>query len=97
MPKSRPVPKIRTITPAPPTVAAPERRFRLADSPAVSSPWAWRAFFMMTLVALGFCINFAVQHYSILYSGGWGVIAAGWFGFSMFLWRQHTRWVNNEI
>jgi uncharacterized membrane protein len=96
MPKSRPVPKIRTVTPAP-SAPAPQRRYRLVDSPAITSPWAWRAFFMMTLVALGFCINFAVQHYSLFYSAGWGLITAVWFSFSMFLWRQHTRWVNMEI
>jgi hypothetical protein len=38
-----------------------------------------------------------VQHYSLFYSAGWGLITAVWFSFSMFLWRQHTRWVNMEI
>jgi len=63
----------------------------------VTTPWAWRAFFMMSLVALGFCINFAVQHYRLFYTAGWGVITVVWFSFSMYLWRQHIRWTNNEI
>jgi hypothetical protein len=52
---------------------------------------------MMSLVMLGFCINFAIQHYRVFYVGAWGLITTVWFAFSMYLWRQHTRWVNGEI
>jgi hypothetical protein len=79
-----------TPTPAP-------RHFRLESSAAVTSPWAWRAFFMMALVMVGFCINFGVQDYSDFIVGAWSLITAAWLAFSMYLWRQHTRWVNNEI
>ncbi len=95
MPKSRAVPKYRPIVAT--TSAPAERHFRLENSAAVSSAWAWRAFLMMALVLLGLTINFAVQHYNVLLSGAWGLITAAWFAFSMYLWRQHTRWVKGEI
>jgi hypothetical protein len=94
MPKTRAVPRTVPVVPAPARVSKP---FRLEDSRAVSSSFVWRAFAMMSLVALGFCINFAVQGYTLFYTACWGVIAVFWLAFSMFLWRQHTRWTNGEI
>jgi hypothetical protein len=92
MPKYRAVPKVRT---APPQPAAPvERRFRLEESKFVTTGWAWRALFMMGLVALGFFINFAVQGYNVFITGAWGLITLVWLSFAMWLWRQHTVWTN---
>jgi hypothetical protein len=67
------------------------RGFRLPDgSRSVQSPWVWRGFAFMSLVALGFCIIFAVGH-QLFYATSWGVITAGWFSISMWLWRKHVR------
>jgi hypothetical protein len=93
MPKFRAVPKYRTVAPqssAPPA----DRHFRLEESKFVTTGWAWRALFMMGLVALGFFINFALQGYNLFITGAWGLIAVGWIGFAVWLWRMHTVWTN---
>jgi hypothetical protein len=50
----------------------------------------------MSFVALGIAI--------ILFGNGlgtfgilWVVIALGWFGISMWLWRQHIRWEDSQM
>jgi hypothetical protein len=64
---------------------------RLPDgSKSVQSVWVWRGFFFMALIALGLCISFA-EGGMTFFAGAWGVIAAGWFATSMFLWRKHVR------
>jgi len=95
MAKSRAVPKVRAVVPVTADPAA--RHFKLENSLAVTSSWAWRAFLMMALVMVGLCINFAVQNYSVFIVGAWSLITLTWFGFSMYLWRQHSRWVHSEI
>jgi hypothetical protein len=66
------------------------KRFRLPDgSRSVQSPWVWRGFAMMSLVALGVCIISAVGD-QLLYAAAWGFITAGWFGIAMWLWRKHV-------
>jgi len=65
--------------------------FRLPDgSRSVSSPWVWRAFFFMSLIAFGLVINFALGGL-MLYAAAWLVITLGWFAISMWLWRRHVR------
>lgn len=65
-------------------------RFRLPDgSRSVQSVWVWRAFFFMSLVALGLCITFAAAGW-VFYATAWGVITAGWLAISMWLWRKHV-------
>ena len=44
---------------------------------------------MMSLVALGFCIIFAIGH-QVLLAAAWGFITAGWFAIAMWLWRKHV-------
>jgi hypothetical protein len=64
---------------------------RLPDgSRSVQSPWVWRGFLFMSLIALGFCITFAVGG-QLFYGGAWGFITVGWFSISMWLWRKHIR------
>jgi hypothetical protein len=66
-------------------------RARLPDgSRSVQSVWVWRGFFFMSLIALGLCISFAEQGLRF-YTLAWAVIAIGWFGTSMWLWRKHVR------
>jgi hypothetical protein len=64
---------------------------RLPDgSRSVQSVWVWRAFFFMSLLALGLAISF-VDEGLRFYAMAWGVIAVGWFAVSMWLWRKHVR------
>jgi hypothetical protein len=68
------------------------KRFRLPDgSRSVQSRWVWRGLFFMALIALGLCLTFVAGGHGGL-AAAWGVIAAGWFGFSMWLWRQHVNY-----
>ena len=64
-------------------------RWEVDESRTVRSVWAWRAFFLMSLVAVGIAIILATNG-KTTYAALWGVIAAGWFGVSMFLWKKHT-------
>jgi hypothetical protein len=48
--------------------------------------------FMLALIALGFCLTFAVGQRALL-ALAWAVIGVGWFGISMWLWRRHHNWV----
>ncbi|HEX3825573.1 MAG TPA: hypothetical protein VHV79_14025 [Mycobacteriales bacterium] len=66
-------------------------RSRLPDgSKSVQSVWVWRGFFFMSLIAVGLAISFAdegLHFYALM----WAIIAVGWFGFSMWLWRKHVQ------
>lgn len=65
---------------------------RLPDgSRSIQSPWIWRGFLLLSLVALGLVIAFAASGHS-LFAAEWGVITAGWFATSMWLWRQHVQY-----
>lgn len=75
-----------------PAKAPAERKtFRLPDgSRAAQSPWVWRGHLLMSFVALGICLTFAVGH-DVLYAVAWGIITVGWFGIAMWVWRRHLR------
>jgi hypothetical protein len=70
------------------------KKFHLPDGTrSDQSPWVWRGLFFMSLVALGLCLTVLTGHhytFAIL----WGIIAAGWFTFSMYLWRRHTNYMD---
>jgi hypothetical protein len=64
---------------------------RLPDgSRSVQSPFVWRAFLFMSLIALGLCLVLASSGKTV-YAAAWGLITAGWFVTSMWLWRKHIR------
>jgi hypothetical protein len=66
-------------------------RGRLPDgSKSVQSVWVWRGFFFMSLIAVGLVISFADQGLRF-YALMWAIIAVGWFGISMWLWRKHVQ------
>lgn len=44
----------------------------------------------MSLVALGFCIMFAIGG-QVGFAAAWAFITAGWFAIAMWLWRKHVR------
>lgn len=67
----------------------PQDRWEVGDSRSVKSVWVWRAFLLLSLVALGIVILFATNGKTGL-AIAWGVIAAGWFAISMFLWKKHS-------
>jgi hypothetical protein len=73
------------------TVASKPRRITLPDgSRSVQSPFVWRMFVFMSLIALGLCITLASVG-NTLFAAAWAVIAAGWFAVGMWLWRRHVR------
>jgi hypothetical protein len=73
------------------TVSSKPRRISLPDgSRSVQSPFVWRMFVFMSLIALGLCITLASAGQD-RYAGAWAVIAAGWFAVGMWLWRKHVR------
>ncbi len=62
---------------------------RLPDgSRSVQSPWVWRGFLFMSLIALGLCLSFATAGL-VLFAVAWAVITVGWFAVAMWLWRKH--------
>jgi hypothetical protein len=67
----------------------PQDRWQLDESRSVRSVWVWRAFLLLSLVAVGVVIIFATNGKFGL-AVGWGVIAAGWFAVAMFLWKRHS-------
>lgn len=69
--------------------AVPNDRFEVNQSRSVRSVWVWRGFLLMSLMAVGIAVVLAgngATTYAVL----WGVIAAGWFVISMWLWRMHS-------
>ncbi len=70
--------------------AMKQDRYSVGDSRSVRSPWVWRAFLMMTLLAVGIVIILAGNG-KTGFAVAWGVIALGWFAIAMWLWRQHSR------
>ena len=57
----------------------------------MQSPFVWRLFVFMALIALGFCLVLASAG-NTAFAVAWGAIAAGWFGVGMWLWRRHIRY-----
>jgi len=67
----------------------PKDGWQLEDSRSIRSVWIWRAFLLLSLVAVGIVIIFATNG-KTAYAAAWGVIAFGWFAISMWLWRKHS-------
>jgi hypothetical protein len=73
------------------TTEKPRWTMRLPDgSRSVQSPWVWRGFVFMALIALGLSITFLGAGW-FLYATAWAVIAVSWFAVGMWLWRKHVR------
>jgi hypothetical protein len=75
--------------------AVGDDRYDVRDSRSVRTPWVWRGFLLMSLVAAGITIVLAGNG-SATFAVLWGVIAAGWFGIAMWLWRMHTQMLRGE-
>jgi hypothetical protein len=66
------------------------RQIHLPDgSRSVQSPWVWRGFVFMSLIAFGLCISFVSGGLTVL-AIAWAIIAAGWLAIGMWLWRKHV-------
>jgi hypothetical protein len=80
----------RTVArPVPAATRASLPRVQLPDgSRSVQSPWVWRGFLFMSLIALGLCLTLALDGRPI-YAAAWAIVTAGWFGIAMWLWRRH--------
>jgi hypothetical protein len=87
------VPTRSRLAPVPdapvPDAPVPNDRWSVEDSRSVRSVWIWRGFLLMSLIAVGIVVIFASNGKTTL-AALWGVIAAGWFGISMFLWKKHS-------
>src|SRR5579884_3757942 len=89
-PTGRVTPSKRT-PPKPP----PAKEWDVQESRSVRSGWVWRGFLMLALLGVGVAIIMAGNHQSTL-AVLWLVIAAGWFATSMWLWRQHGRYLRRR-
>ena len=88
-------PAMRAIAAAAPQPKAKrpdgERFFRMPDgSRSVQSPWVWRGFFFMSLVAFGLFLSLVTGHHTFM-AVAWGIVTVGWFSIAMWLWRKHIR------
>jgi O-antigen ligase len=70
-----------------------DEKWEVGESRSVRSSWIWRGFLVLALVALGIAILLGTGHHTT-FAVLWLVIAAGWFAISMWLWRMHTRYMN---
>ncbi len=71
------------------------RKFRLPDGTrSTRSPWVWRGLFFLSLIAIGLSLMLLAGD-QFLFGGLWAVIGLGWFGVSMWLWRQTVRWMDS--
>lgn len=90
-PKVRKGPSGKPLNTKPSKPAAGERLFRLPDgSRSVQSPWVWRGFTFMSLVAFGVFLSLVTGTHTML-AVAWGIITVGWFSIAMWLWRKHIR------
>jgi hypothetical protein len=91
---AKPKPKRTYYKPQANQASAPAWKFRLPDgTQSAKSPWIWRGLFFMSLIAIGLCLTLVVGGHT-LFAALWAVIAAGWFGASMWLWRQNVRYMD---
>jgi hypothetical protein len=83
--------------PKAPKESRPEKskEWNVQESRSVRNPWVWRGILMLALLAVGVAITLAGNHDGTL-AVLWLVIAAGWFATSMWLWRQHTRYMRGR-
>ncbi len=64
-------------------------RWQLSPRSAqVQSPWAWRGFLFMALIALGLAIGFWSGGRDV-FGAAWTVISGAWLAVAMRLWRRH--------
>ena len=75
--------------------AMSNEKWERSESRSVRTGWIWRGFLVLTLFAIGISIIMQANHHST-FAILWLVIAAGWFATSMWLWRQHTRYMRGD-
>jgi hypothetical protein len=66
--------------------------FRLPDgSRSVQSPWVWRGFAFLSLIAFGLFLSFVTSGHHLFLAVAWALITVGWFSIAMWLWRKHVK------
>ena len=70
-------------------------KWEVQESRSVQNPWAWRGVLLIALMFLGVAIILNGNHHQT-FAILWVVIAAGWFAASMWLWRQHSRYMKDK-
>ena len=75
--------------------AMSNEKWDVQESRSVRNPWAWRGYFMVSLMFIGVAIILNGNHHQT-FAILWVVIAAGWFAASMWLWRQHSRYMRDK-
>jgi hypothetical protein len=74
--------------------AMSNEKWDVSQSRSVRSGWIWRGFLMLTLFGIGVAIVLDANHHGTL-ALLWLVISAGWLATSMWLWRQHSRYMRS--
>ena len=75
--------------------AMSDEKWDIQESRSVRNPWGWRAYFMVSLMFVGVALILNGNHHQT-FAILWLVIAVGWFAASMWLWRQHSRYIRNK-
>lgn len=75
--------------------AMSNEKWDVQQSRSVRSPWAWRGYFLVSLMFVGVAIILDGNHHQT-FAVLWVVIAAGWFAASMWLWRQHSHYMRDR-
>ena len=75
--------------------AMSDEKWDVRESRSVRTPWVWRGFLLLTLFGIGVAIILEGNHHGT-FALLWLVISAGWFAISMWLWRQHSRYMRGK-
>ena len=75
--------------------AMSSEKWDVQESRSVRTPWIWRGFLMLALFGIGVAIILEGNHHGT-FALLWLVISAGWFATSMWLWRQHSRYMRSK-
>lgn len=78
-----------------PSKPAKSEKWEVNDSRSIRTGWVWRGFLVLSLIAVGVAIIMEANHHGT-FAALWVVIAAGWFGISMWLWRMHSRYMRGD-
>jgi hypothetical protein len=100
-PSGRVTPRKDAVAPAAPDrkeqlrQAFSNERWEIKESRSVRTGWIWRGFLILALFAVGIALVLNFNHHGN-FAIAWLVIGAGWFATSMWLWRQHTRYIRGH-
>lgn len=76
-----------------PTKPAKGEKWIVQDSRSVRTPWIWRGFLALAMLAVGVALILNGNHHGTL-AVLWLVIAAGWTATALWLWRKHRHYMD---